>query len=331
MANMREQASGAISAILGALVVILGVRRVLKPIATPSDQAPQTPETPTIDDQPESETWQARVLDVFAGLRERIKRDRLSLISGSLAYKGILSLVPALVATVSVYGLVLAPENVRSQIDKISESLPAGASELVTNQLNDIVATPAAGLGVSAVLGILIAIWGTSSGAATLIQAINLAYETTDDRPFLRRRALAIAFTLGMLALGGLAIGAMVVLPVVLREAGLDGAAAIVLQYGRIPIVFLVLLAGLALAYRYAPDRSDARIQWTSLGAVLAALLLLLVTAGFGLYVSSFGNFNDTYGALGAVIVLLLWFYLSGFVVLLGAELNAELETSVLA
>jgi membrane protein len=312
-------------ALLAGLAVAVGLRRLTEPRRVPPARTTPAPPVPP-PDATEADRGGGGPLEVVKGLRDRIKRDRVSLISGSLAYKSMLSLVPALVAAVSIYGLVLSPEDVEEQIDQLSAQLPAGATEIISGQLNDIVTSP--GLGIGAVVGIVVALWSASSGAATLIQAINLAYETTDDRPFLRRRLLAVGFTVGFLAIGGLSIAAMAVLPILLRDAGFGGAAAVFLEYGRWPIVIVALLVGLALAYRFAPDRTGAHIEWMSWGALAATVGFLGVTAGFGYYATNFGRFNETYGTLGAVIVLLLWFYLSGFVILLGAELNAELEAA---
>jgi membrane protein len=175
-------------------------------------------------------------------------------------------------------------------------------------------------------------LWSASSGMGYLIEALNVAYRRTESRGFVRKRAVSIAFTIGALAFAVVTIGAITALPAVLAAAGIGGLARWAISIAIWPVVGIGLVVGLAVLYRYGPDREpEARWAWVSPGSIFAVVTWLLASVGFQIYVGNFGSYNETYGSLGAVVILLTWMLLSALVILVGAELNCELERETAA
>ncbi len=261
---------------------------------------------------------------VLLRVRGQVRDDNVSLLSAGVAFYSMLSIFPALIALISIYGLVAEPETARAQVQRLADVMPRQARQTLTGQLEALTHSAGRGLSLGAVLGILAAVLAASAGMRAMIAGINVAYDCVETRRFLRLRGLALLLTLGAIVTMAVAVGIIVVLPVVTGMLGPVGR--VVLAVVRWPLLAGLMLAGLAVLYRYAPDRDDAELRWLSWGSLLATALWLLGSALFSLYVNSFGNYNRTYGVLGAVIVLLIWLFLSSFVVLVGAELNNELE-----
>jgi membrane protein len=241
-----------------------------------------------------------------------------------VAFYAMLSIFPALIAVISIYGLVAEPQSATAQVQKLADIMPDQARETLTGQLEALTKSAGKGLSLGAALGILAAIWTASAGMKAMIAGINVAYDQIETRKFLKLRGLALLLTLGAIVTMAVAIGIIVVLPVV---TGLLGPAGrILLAIVRWPLLAGLMLVGVGVLYRFAPNRRDAKWRWVTAGSVVATLLWLLGSGVFSLYVNSFATYNRTYGVLGAVIILLTWLFLSSFVVLLGAELNNEME-----
>jgi membrane protein len=253
----------------------------------------------------------------------QVRDDNISLLSAGVAFYAMLSILPALIAVISVYGLVAEPRSAMAQVHKLADIIPAQAREMLTGQLEALTRSAGRGLSLGAALGIVAAIWAASAGMRAIIAGINAAYDQTETRTFLKLRGLALLHTLGATVTMVVAIGVIVVLPVV---TGLFGPAGrILLAVVRWPLLAGLMLVGVGVLYRFAPNRRITR-RWVTPGSVLATLLWLLGSALFSLYVNSFANYNRTYGVLGAVIILLLWLFLTSFAVLLGAELNSAIQ-----
>jgi membrane protein len=268
-------------------------------------------------------TTRRTVVAIARRMRERVKVNNTSLIAGSLAYYAMLSIFPAAIAAAAIYGLVLQPAQLEAQIADISSALPAEASQLVLRQLREIVSGSGSGLGLAAVVSIIGALWSASAGVKALIVGINVAYGITETRKFLALRGIALLITLGSILF---VLSAVAVATFVPELSVLGDPARQAITWLRWPVIFLSVLFGLGVVYKLAPNRPARTFPWLSIGSVVAAVTWVVATVGFSFYTTNIGNFNATYGALGGVIVLLLWFFISGFVVLLGAELNAELE-----
>lgn len=255
-----------------------------------------------------------------------IGNDNIPLLSGGAAYYALLSVFPALIAVVTIYGLIADPSDVEALLSSASRILPENVTGVIRTQLQDIVGGSNRSLGWGLAASLAGFLWAASSGVLALIRAINIAYGERETRSFISLRVRGLLFALGAILFLTLSIGFITALPSVIGALDLGPTAARVVVWMRWPVLGFSVIAALGLIYRYGPDRNPARWSWVSWGAVLAAALWLAASLGFSSYVKGFGSFNKTYGTLGAVIVLLLWFYISAFVVLLGAEFNSEME-----
>ncbi|GGC12374.1 YihY/virulence factor BrkB family protein [Cellulomonas carbonis] len=253
----------------------------------------------------------------------RSAQDRVPLVAAGVAFFGFLAIFPTLIAAVLLYGLVADPTDLDGHVRQVAEVLPPDATRLVGQQLTDLVAGDQQGFSVGLVVSLVAAVWSASVGVANLVTAVNMAYEETERVGFVKRRLIALAFTLGAVVTFVLLVALVAVVPVTVT---LDGVPGALLDAGRWLALAVVSAVALAGVYRFSPERRDARLPWVTVGAVVATVLWLLVSAGFSLYVTWFASYSRTYGALAGVVVLLVWMWLTSMAVLLGAEVNAEAE-----
>jgi membrane protein len=250
----------------------------------------------------------------------------LSLVAGGVTYYVILALFPGLAALVSIYGLVADPRQIENQVNSLSGVLPGSAEQLIGGERHQLASASGGALGVGAVVGILLALWSASRGMSGMITALDIAYDQPERRGFFRFNVLALVLTLGLI-IGGLIVVALVAgLPALLSGMGAGSGTWIVASIVEWPVLIVFVITMLAILYRYAPDRDEPKWRWISPGAVTAAVLWLITSILFSVYVSHFGSYNKTYGSLGAIIVLLTWLWISVSAVLFGAEINAESE-----
>ncbi len=255
----------------------------------------------------------------------RSQEHNLSLLAGGVAFFGFLSLFPALIAAATAYGLVSTPDDVTAQVRHLASGLPALSQEVLTRTLTSLTSSGSGALTLGLVVSLAGAVWAASGGVANLVKALNVAYGTRDDRGFVRGRALALLLTGFAVTFVLLAVGLITVLPAVVRHAGLGAFAGAGVNVARWALLVLLALTGLAVLYRAAPHGRAPHARWASLGAVTATVAWIVASAAFSLYVSHFGSYNKTYGALAGVVVLMLWLYLTCFIVLFGAEVNGLL------
>ena len=253
--------------------------------------------------------------------------DNIGLIAAGVAFYGFLALVPLLGAIVLSYGLVASPETVMRNMKGLTSVMPAQAAGLIGDQLMNVVTTSGGKKGLGLLLALGLALFGARNGAGSVMTALNIAYEEKETRGLVATNLTALAITAGAVMVAIVAVVAIAALAQLDRL--LPGAPAALLVVGKL-LTYLLLLgaaAGVAAAlYRYGPSRARARWVWLTPGSLLAAIGGVVLTLGFGFYVARFGNYNATYGSLGAVVVLLTWLYLSSYLLLFGAELNSELE-----
>ncbi len=254
------------------------------------------------------------------------KADHVPLLAAGVAFYAFLALFPALIAAVLVYGLVSDPAQVQQQIESFATALPEDAKNLIAEQLTDIAAGEQSTLGFGLALSLLGALWSASGGVMGLIKATNIAYDEEETRGFVKLRGLALLLTLGAIVFVAVAVALVAVLPVVSDAVGLGGVGRVLIGVGRWVGLVLAVVVALAVVYRVGPDRDAPRFQWVSTGALVATVLWVIASVGFSVYVSNFGSYAKTYGALAGVVVLMLWLFVSAFIVLLGAEINAEAE-----
>jgi membrane protein len=265
--------------------------------------------------------WQV----VRRGLQE-FSADQMPLIAAGVAFYAFLSIIPAIIAAVLLYGLVTDPAEVERQVNSLTGVLPESAQGLLRDQMASLVTANRQGLGVGLVVSVLASLWSASGGVGNLITAVNTAYDEKETRGFVRRKALALALTLGAIVVFVLATGLVAVFPAVTNAIDLPGPVDLALNAARWVVVLLVVVAALAVVYRVAPSRDDPRMRWVSVGAAVATVAWIVVSIGFSVYVNNFSSYGKTYGSLAGVVVLLLWLWLSICAVLLGAEINAESE-----
>ena len=252
--------------------------------------------------------------------------DNVSLLAGGVAYFAFLAIPPAIIAALALYGLVADPATVSRQVEDLAAGLPAETQPLVSGLLSSLTTPGGSALGIGLVVSVLAALWSASSGTSGLMSAINIAYDEEETRGFVTLRATALALTIGAIVFVLVALTLVAVVPVVLDALQLGVVGRILAQVVRWVLLVAVVIGALAVVYRVAPDRDSPRFSWTSPGAFVATVLWVIGSVGFSLYVNNFGKYNATYGTLAGVVVLLLWMYLTSYIVLLGAEINAEAE-----
>jgi membrane protein len=266
-----------------------------------------------------------RSKNIVLTVKDQAGRDNVSLVAAGVAFYVFLAVFPAIAALVSLYGLLHDPLDIQQHMSSLSGLIPTEALSLLEDQLSR-VAEAHYTLGLGFALGIALAVWGASRGMKALITALNIIYGVTERHSLIRFNAIGLFFSVCAIAFVLIALGAIIAFPIAVRALGLPELSPLGTELLRwVPLGVFVLL-GLELLYRYAPQRKGAEFRWVSWGSVAAALLWLLASGFFSLYITYFGNYNATYGSLGAAIILLLWFYWSAYAVLLGGVLNARLE-----
>ena len=254
------------------------------------------------------------------------KSDQVPLLAAGVAFYAFLAMFPAMIAAITLYGLLAEPATVARQASELTASLPADAASVITGQLEAVSQNPQQSLGLGLLASVALALWSASGGVGNIVTAVNIAYDEEETRGFIRRKALALILTLGAITFIVFTIAFVAVAPVMLDNIASEGVARWGLEAARWALLIAGVTATLAVVYRYAPDRDDAQFRWVSVGAVTATLIWLLASLGFSLYVDNFSSYSKTYGTLAGVVVLLLWLWITNFVVLLGAEINAEAE-----
>jgi membrane protein len=253
-------------------------------------------------------------------------RDRVLAVAAGVTFYGLLALFPALTALVSLYGLIAEPTTISDHLSVLNSVLPGGAIEFLHDQVVRIGSGGETKLGLALLLSMTLAIWSANAGVKAIFDALNVAYGEDEKRGFIKLNAVSLLFTIGILLFVLTAIGAIAVVPIVLDYLYLGRAAEWLIAIGRWPLMIVFLMVGLSILYRYGPSRDQAQWTWVSPGAVFASIAWLIGSLLFSWYVANFEDYNKTYGAIGAVIGLLMWMWLSATIVLLGAELNSEAE-----
>ena len=273
-----------------------------------------------------SSSRMARWWAILVATWQRMSRDNLSALAGGAAFQALLTIFPTLTAVVSLYGLGADPNMVERQITAMQGVLPPEAVELIATWLHALVEGAPAKFGIGLVVSVLVAFWSMWSATGMLMTAVNLCYGIEEKRDVVSFNLRALSLGAGLALFGVAALALVAALPVALAVLPVSDAWRAALALVRWPVLAEIVILALAIIYRYAPDRPEPRWQWLSLEAVAATALWILGSIGFTTYVSEVGSYDKTYGSLGAVIILLLWFYLTAYVILAGAELNAEIE-----
>ena len=270
-------------------------------------------------DAPASGWW-----DVARRVKDDVAANNVSMIAAGAAFFGLLALFPALAAAVALYGLFTDPATVGTHLDVLSGFAPAEARAILAEQLQRITAAADASLGLGAIVAMLLALWSAAKGVKSLMAALDVVYHEREDRGFFKLNLTAVLLTLAMLIVVPLSLAAVAVLPAFVDRLPLPELAATAARWLRWPLLAAVSVAAMTMLYRLGPahDRPKRSLP----GAIVATVLWLIASALFSWYVSSFGSYNETYGSVAAMAVIMMWFWLSALAVLIGGEVNAELE-----
>ena len=263
--------------------------------------------------------WQALV-----GVYHAIDQKNLALISAGIAFYGILAVFPGLAAIIAIWGLVSDPAIVDAQLDLMRGSIPDDAFRLLSVQVERLVRTSSSTLGWAGALSILFALWSARSGVSARIRGLNTIHGTR-NRGGVMHYLIALFLTACLVGVALVALTTIVIVPIILAFLPLGNFAELVIEVIRWSTAITVLLMALSLLYRYGPNRPDYRMSWITPGSFLVVIFWAAASAGFSLYLSNFGTYNEVYGSIGAVIAMLMWLYISAFLILLGASLNVEL------
>ena len=255
-----------------------------------------------------------------------ISSNRVLSTSGGVAFFALLAAFPAIAAIVSLYGLFADASTIGRHLSLLSGILPDGVLLLIADQITLISRQGNETLGTAFVVSLLIAVGSANSGMAALFDALNVVYDEEEKRSLMRFYATTVLFTLAGIIFVIVAIAGIVVLPLVLRFVGLAATTEWLIAILRWPILLATIVVSLACIYRYGPSRNDARWRWVTWGSVVGALLWVAASMLFSWYVATFDSYNKTYGSLGAAIGFMVWLWISAVIVLLGGELNAEME-----
>jgi len=264
--------------------------------------------------------------DILWRTYNEMNSDRLLSIAGGVAFFILFAIFPAITALVSAYGLFFNASAIGQNLSLMNDVVPANVLDILREQATRIASQSNGALSIGVIAGILVMLWSAMGGVKAMIDALNVIYEQQEGRSFFKLNLVALVFTLGGFAALLMAIGAVVVLPLVLSMFGLGGDTAALVQVLRWPALLVVLLVGLAILYRYGPHRRAARWQWVSVGSVFASVVWIGASFLFSWYLARFNTYNATYGSLGAILAMMMWLWISTMVVLVGAELNAEIE-----
>jgi membrane protein len=266
--------------------------------------------------------WKDIAWRVYAG----IQNDRVLLVAAGVTFYALLALFPATAALVSLYGLFADPSTISEHLGLASGFLPDGALEVVGDQVERI-ASQKGTLGITFMGTLALALWGANAGTKAIFDALNIIYKEREKRSFVRLTLQSLLFTLGAIALMLVALAGIVVVPVVLKLLGIPDESGLALfSLLRWPVLYLLILFALACLYRYGPSRTKPRWRWVTWGSAIAGAIWIVGSLLLSWYVANFGTYNATYGSLGAVIGFMVWMWLSTIVVLVGAEINAEME-----
>jgi membrane protein len=247
------------------------------------------------------------------------------LVAAGVTFYCLLAIFPAIAALVAIYGFFSDPASISSQVDKLSGVMPGGALDVIRNQMNQVASQGPSKLGVAFIISFLVSLWSANAGIKSILDALNLVYDEPEKRGLIRLNLLSLAFTVAAILFILVAIACIAALPAV-ASSQLQGATAVIAQIVRWPILFIIIAVGLAFVYRYGPSRAEPQRRWITWGSAFASIAWIAVSIGFSWYAANFGSYNKTYGSLAAVVVLMFWLWLSAAIILIGAELDAEME-----
>lgn len=264
--------------------------------------------------------------DILLRVKQRLGEHNLSIIASAVAFYVFLALFPSLAAMVTIYGLIADPGGVDQLVTAAGGVLPGEAQTFLHEQLKWIASQPPEALGVGLVVSLVLTIWSATKGVRAMITALNIVYDERETRGFFKLSGLGFILTLGGILAGISALVLIVGMPAVLNFFSLSEKEEVIVKFAPWPILAIGMIAGLAVLYRFAPARQDPQWKWVTWGSVIATVLWLVGSVLFSVFVAKFGNYNETYGSVSAVVVVLLWLQVTAYIILVGGQINAEME-----
>ncbi|ASM55137.1 MULTISPECIES: YihY/virulence factor BrkB family protein [Pseudoalteromonas] len=264
--------------------------------------------------------------DITKRIFTQMSRDNLSLVAAGVAFYALLAIFPALAALVSIYAYFASPTDIGAHLSQVIELLPESTGELILSQIASIAQSSSTSLSLSAIGTLILTIWSSSKGSQALITACNISYQEYEKRSFFKAQLVRFLFSIGAIVVAIFALLIIGILPVVLNLVGLKENIDLLITFISWPLLAFTFNFALVLLYRYAPHRKPAKWRWITLGSVIATILWIVASIGFSFYVSKFASYNETYGSLGGVVIMLMWLYISAYIVILGATINAASE-----
>ena len=338
MPSRRTEAADNLLLVAATAIFVLTAQRYLETITAPEPAPEPANALPDSFETELSQRGRGRLSSnpfqiPFAGWKDilwrtyqQIDDDRLLATAAGVVFFGLLAVFPAITALVSSYGLFADASTIGVNLQTLAMMLPQGSFQIVQDQITRVLAKGDTALGATFLFGLSLAIWSANAGVKAVIEALNVVYGEREKRGFFRLNLLSLAFTTGAILALMLMVGAVVALPLALDHLGLAQDSKIIVSLARWPVMFAILLLALGVLYRFGPSRRAARWEWLSVGTLAAALLWIGGSSLLSWYLSNFGNYDATYGSLGAAIGLMMWMWMSAVIVLCGAELNAEIE-----
>ena len=338
MPSRRTEAADNLLLVAATAIFVLTAQRYLETITAPEPAPEPANALPDSFETELSQRGRGRLSSnpfqiPFAGWKDilwrtyqQIDDDRLLATAAGVVFFGLLAVFPAITALVSSYGLFADASTIGANLQTLAMMLPQGSFQIVQDQIARVLAKGDTALGATFLFGLSLAIWSANAGVKAVIEALNVVYGEREKRGFFRLNLLSLAFTTGAILALMLMVGAVVALPLALDHLCLAQDSKIIVSLARWPVMFAILLLALGVLYRFGPSRRAARWEWLSVGTLAAALLWIGGSSLLSWYLSNFGNYDATYGSLGAAIGLMMWMWMSAVIVLCGAELNAEIE-----
>ena len=309
------------SAFIGGALLLAGFHR------RPTDTQPATvPELAKSRLPGQAGTKARRAwLEILRLLYSAIGQHRVVSIAAGVAFFVLLAIFPAIAALVSIYGIFADPGTIRTHLNDLSSLLPGGAIEIVGDELSRVASGGRTTLGATLLFTLALSLWSANAGMKALFDALNIVYDVEEHRGLFRLNALSLAFTAGAILVLLLALGAIVVLPAVLKYIGLESIGGAIIMLARWPALYILVVVALGFIYRFGPDREYGRWHWITWGSALAGLVWIVASLLFSWYAANFGSYNKTYGSLGAAVGFMIWIWISNMVILGGAEVDAVL------
>jgi len=264
--------------------------------------------------------------DIALRVWMQIWQNHLSVTAGGVAFFWFLSLFPLLIALFSLFGLVADPAQVQRQVSQFASGLPPEAHELLVDEMSRLAGQAGGALGWGAVAGLAFAVWSASKGVKSMMQALNIVYSEKEDRGMVGVNLIGLVLTVVIIVMCMMTLGVIIALPIAMNYIGLAAGLEAVIQLVTWGILLTLVISVLSLLYRWAPNRKQAKWKWITPGALVASFIWLVGSWAFSFFIQNFGNYSNTFGSLAAVIILILWFFMSALIILIGGEINGEAE-----